>query len=105
MNKLIAMPLIVIAISMLFGGCIVGLAMTALHHAMKPDEKQVRKWNAILSREHHVSGQPWKVEVDEPTYEAARKTVETRLNWQDKCFMVEPVTKNYVDIRHMQLTP
>lgn len=91
------------------GCCVVFVAVVAFVwlqiHVATLEAKQVRKWSATLAKEHHVSGQPWKVEVDEPTYEAARRTVKERLNWQDKCFMVEPVTSNYVDIRQMQITP
>lgn len=67
--------------------------------------RQVKVWTATLVQEHHKSGQPWKAEIREPTYEAARRTAAERLHWQGKCFMVAPVVENYVDVGQMSITP
>ena len=71
----------------------------------KVTDHQARQWRVTLDQEHRQSGQPWRVEISATSYETARKTAVERLQWHDKGFSVSPVVDNYLDVRHMELTP
>lgn len=96
---------VVIVLSMLAGGLIVGFVMAYCHYEIAGKGGQVKGWWARLDQKHWVSGKPRAVRVDEPTYDAARKTAELRMQWQDKDFSLSPVVKNYVDTREIEYTP
>lgn len=95
----------IIASAMLAGGLIVGCVMAYCHYEVANKGGQVKGWWARLDEKHWVSGKPRAVRVDEPTYEAARKTAALRMEWKEKGFSVSPVTKNYVDTREIEYTP
>lgn len=101
-------PIMLVAIivsAMLAGGLIVGFVMAYCHYEIADKGGQVKGWWARLDEKHWVSGKPRGVRIDEPTYDAARKTAATRMHWQEKGFSVSPVVKDYVDTREVEYTP